>query len=174
MHLDLDMPAPAARCAAGAMQHTKSRLLPQQRDSHLLCHSQIVFCNLSRTQGMASLQDRLEKAFGALTRPDDQPAWKPSQQQIFRSGAGVADADGSSDEEYRERQRREAVPGELRGLGGATEAQYERWKLPRQSSLPLPPPPAPPPSAATAATANTHTVGCLPHCRPGTVASGGG
>lgn len=61
---------------------------------------------------MANLQERLDKAFGALNPITDQPAWKPSAQQIFRSGIPRDDAGASSDEEYEEKQRRESVPGE--------------------------------------------------------------
>lgn len=59
---------------------------------------------------MAGLQQRLDAAFGALAGGGEAPAWKPSQQQIFRSGAPVNDGN-SSDEEYEERQRRETMPG---------------------------------------------------------------
>ena len=60
-----------------------------------------------------SLQDRLDQAFGALQHDAEQPpAWKPSSQQIFRSGLPIPDAAGaSSDEEYEELQRRTVVPG---------------------------------------------------------------
>lgn len=62
---------------------------------------------------MASLQDRLQAVFGSLgPASDTSAAWKPAQQQVFRSGA-IDDAGNSSDEEYEERQRRETVPGEL-------------------------------------------------------------
>lgn len=59
---------------------------------------------------MAGLQQRLDAAFGALGGGGEAPAWKPSQQQIFRSGAPV-NGGNSSDEEYEERQRRETMPG---------------------------------------------------------------
>ena len=65
---------------------------------------------------MANLQERLDKAFGALNSITDQPAWKPSAQQIFRSGAPPDDVAASSDEEYEEKQRRESVPGEYSRL----------------------------------------------------------
>ncbi|KAI7835900.1 hypothetical protein COHA_010203 [Chlorella ohadii] len=64
---------------------------------------------------MAGLQQRLDAAFGALGAGAEAPAWKPSQQQIFRSGAPVNDGN-SSDEEYEERQRRETVPGLAQSL----------------------------------------------------------
>ena len=65
---------------------------------------------------MADLQSRLDKAFGALDAlgSSQQPAWRPAERQVFRSGAP---RDGnSSDEEYEERQRRESVPGLAQSL----------------------------------------------------------
>lgn len=64
---------------------------------------------------MAGLQQRLDAAFGALGGGGEAPAWKPSQQQIFRSGAPV-NGGNSSDEEYEERQRRETMPGLAQSL----------------------------------------------------------
>jgi hypothetical protein len=86
---------------------------------------------------MANLQERLDKAFGALNSITDQPAWKPSAQQIFRSGAPPDDVAASSDEEYEEKQRRESVPGKcsrlerLQGVIGVCLGWWEvggRWR----------------------------------------------
>ena len=66
---------------------------------------------------MEGLQARLDAAFGALTQPKQgQPAWRPSQEQVFRTGAGIQDDGASSDEEYEEKMRRESVPGALSSL----------------------------------------------------------
>jgi hypothetical protein len=62
---------------------------------------------------MASLQDRLDKAFGALApSTGHQPIWRPTTEQVFKVG-GPADAGNSTDEdeEYQEKQRRETLPG---------------------------------------------------------------
>ena len=60
-----------------------------------------------------SLQSRLDNVFGALVKPGEQQQWKPSTEQVFRVGGPIADQDGSSDEEFEERARREVVPGAL-------------------------------------------------------------
>ena len=60
---------------------------------------------------MATLQDRLQKAFGALGEGQEAPAWRPASTTVFRAGGRAEDAGNSSEEEYEERQRREAVPG---------------------------------------------------------------
>jgi len=77
---------------------------------------------------MAGLQQRLDAAFGALGAGAEAPAWKPSQQQIFRSGAPVNDGN-SSDEEYEERQRRETVPGAAGGRAGGGGAGLGRSNM---------------------------------------------
>ncbi|KAI3438062.1 hypothetical protein D9Q98_000505 [Chlorella vulgaris] len=69
---------------------------------------------------MASLQERLDAAFGSLAtglpsssetaQEASRSAWKPSAQQVFRSGP-IDDANSSDDEEYEEKRRREALPG---------------------------------------------------------------
>ncbi len=74
---------------------------------------------------MGSLQDRLQAVFGSLGRDSETAAaWKPAQQQVFRSGA-IDDAGNSSDEEYEERRRRETMPGAfllLKLLAAASQA----------------------------------------------------
>ena len=88
-----------------------------------------------------SLQDRLDQAFGSLAH-DQAPAWKPTSQNICRSGPITADAAGSSDEEFEERRRREIIPGAPR---------RRRWRRRRQSRRchPLALPPALKPSFGT-------------------------
>ncbi|KAL4452163.1 hypothetical protein ABPG75_007825 [Micractinium tetrahymenae] len=77
---------------------------------------------------MASLQDRLQAVFGALgSASDTAAAWKPAQQQVFRSGA-VDDNGNSSDEEYEERQRRETVPGLAQALVDEDEPDEEGFR----------------------------------------------
>lgn len=90
---------------------------------------------------MASLQARLEATFGSLAS-SQQPAWTPTEQQVFRAGA-VQDRN-SSDEEWEEKTRREAVPGELCW----TKTRLPLWmKLLGRLPPGLPPATRPPPRA---------------------------
>eukprot|EP00887_Chlorella_sp_A99_P007609 scaffold20.g7609.t1 len=66
------------------------------------------------------LQHRLDAVFGSLAPPGEAPAWQPARQQVFR---GSTEAGGdSSDEEWRERERREALPGLAHALAAEDEA----------------------------------------------------
>jgi hypothetical protein len=126
---------------------------------------------------MANLQERLDKAFGALNSITDQPAWKPSAQQIFRSGAPPDDVAASSDEEYEEKQRRESVPGEysrLERLQGVIGVCERWWKWLGGSAGPGAGPARLfiPAAATRRCFATAPRTPRLLHCRPGTVASG--
>ena len=134
---------------------------------------------LATPSEMANLQERLDKAFGALNSITDQPAWKPSAQQIFRSGAPPDDVAASSDEEYEEKQRRESVPGKcsrLERLQGVIGVCLGWWKWVGGGAGPGTEPrarlaPPPPPATCRCFAAAPHTPRFL-HCRPSTVSSG--
>lgn len=78
-----------------------------------LSNNKLRYSSMDTGSEQRALQSRLDQVFGQLSRGQEQPSWQPTTQPVFRVGAPITDQGDSSDEEdeYKERARREVVPG---------------------------------------------------------------